>query len=68
MLGDLPEMDAVLSNDSPLTRLAPAYNSSALINYANKLKETALHMACMMERSKVTPWLWMHASRVLIVP
>ena len=25
-------------------------------------------MACMMERSKVTPWLWMHASRVLIVP
>ena len=51
-----------------LHALAPAFDTSALINHANKLKETALHMACMMERSKVTPWLWMHASLVLIVP
>ena len=51
-----------------LHTLSPSFDSSALINHANKLKETALHMACMMERSKVTPWLWMHASRVLIVP
>ena len=45
-----------------LHTLAPAFNSSALINHANKLKETALHMTCMMERSKVTSCLWMHAS------
>ena len=51
-----------------LHTLDPSFDSSALINHANKLKETALHMACMMKRSKVTPWIWMHASRVLIVP
>ena len=52
-------------NEPTLTSLsrasAPAFDSSALINCTNELKETALHMACMMERSKVTPWLWMHA-------
>ena len=38
----------------PLHALDPAFDSRALINHANKLKEAALHMACMMERSKVT--------------
>ena len=40
-----------------LHSLAPAFDSSALINHDNKLKETALHMTYMMERSKVTSWL-----------
>ena len=44
-------------------RMVSGHKASALINCKNKMKETALHMACMMELSKVSK-----CSRIFFTP